>query len=88
MLERGIGFEQQYKFWIDYKDQKVGLGYIDFLVEKSLVVELKSSRQLQDLHRAQLISYLKATGCQLGLLLNFKSPTMKDGIERIIYSTR
>ncbi len=64
----------------------IGTGRVDFLVAGSLVVELKTVNELAPVHSAQVISYLKATGCKLGLLLNFNSEVMREGINRIILS--
>ncbi len=57
---------------------------IDLLVERRLVVELKTVDTLLPVHSAQVISYLKAIGSQLGLLLNFKVAVMKDGTKRVV----
>lgn len=57
---------------------------IDFIVENCVILEIKSVDKVLPVHRAQLISYLKLTGLPLGLLLNFKVPHMRDGIERFI----
>ena len=81
---RGISFERQMAFEVHYKGRVVGSGRVDIMVERDLVVELKAVEPVLDLHRAQVISYLKATRTSLGLILNFKAPLLKDGIERII----
>lgn len=86
MAARGIPFERQSAFSISYKGSVVGSGRVDFLVGGSLVVELKSAERLLELHKAQVISYLKATRTNLGLILNFKASVLKNGIERVIYS--
>lgn len=66
--------------------QPVGEGKLDLLVRDLLIVELKTVDMLMPIHTTQLISYLKATGLQLGLLINFNVPVLKDGIKRIIHS--
>ena len=71
-------------FDVHYKGKVVGSGRVDLMVEGALVVELKVVDPIHDLHRAQVISYLKATGASLGLILNFKAPLLKDGIERFL----
>ncbi len=81
-----IGFERQLVFSVPYKDQKVGEGRIDFLVEGRLIVELKAVDKLVPIHTAQVISYLKATGCTLGLLINFNERLLRSGIQRVILS--
>ena len=84
--ERGIRFNRQFAFNIPYKDKKVGEGRLDFLVEGLLVVELKAVEKLAPIHTAQVISYLKATGCSLGLLINFNERLIRSGIQRVILS--
>jgi GxxExxY protein len=61
-------------------------GRLDLLVEDRLVVELKAVETLAPIHRAQVLSYLKATNLQLGLLINFNAPILKDNIKRVILS--
>jgi GxxExxY protein len=68
-----------------YDGLTIDLGYrIDLLVEDKVIVELKAVEKIHPLHKAQLLSYLKLSGKQLGLLLNFGELHLKDGIERII----
>lgn len=57
---------------------------IDILVERKIIIEVKAVHVIDDVHRAQLHSYLRSTGCRVGLLLNFRLPHLKDGIERIV----
>jgi GxxExxY protein len=57
---------------------------LDILVEKQLIVEIKAVEQINSLHEAQLLTYLKLTGLRLGLLINFNVPHLKDGIKRLI----
>jgi GxxExxY protein len=84
--QRGIPFVQQHPVALLYEGQDVGEGFRDFLVDKVLVVELKAVDVLASIHKAQVISYLKATGLHLGLLINFNSALLKNGIQRIIHS--
>jgi len=83
---RGIPFERQRAVQIDYKGHEVGTGVIDLLVEGKLVVELKTVEELLPVHSAQVISYLKAMGAKLGLLLNFRVAVLKHGIRRVVLS--
>ena len=70
-----------------YDDINLDVGFrIDLLVEKSLIVELKSVNQLAPIHKAQILTYLMLSNISLGLLLNFNSVHLKDGIVRIINS--
>ena len=82
--ERGIEFERQKTFSVRYKEQPVGEGRVDFLIDGKLVVELKAVEKLLPVHKAQVISYLKATACQLGLLINFNENLLRSGIQRVI----
>ena len=81
---RGISFERQKPIAVTYKGRRVGQGILDFLVEGTLIVELKAVSNLTPLHEAQVLSYLKATRHPLGLLINFNVPILKHGIRRII----
>ncbi|MFB6372716.1 MAG: GxxExxY protein [Bradymonadaceae bacterium] len=83
---RDVPFERQAEFTIDYKDREIGRGRTDFVVDDRLVVELKAITTFKDIHRAQVISYLKALDLDLGLLFNFNAELLKDGVQRIIHS--
>ena len=83
---RGVPFVRQIPIPVQYKGQSVGQARLDFLVDGALVVELKAVDALAPVHKAQVISYLKATGNQLGLLMNFNVPVLSQGIQRIIFS--
>ena len=81
---RGIKFERQSPASVVYKGHLCGEGRLDFLVEGELILELKTVEKLGDIHDAQVLSYLKATDLELGILLNFYSAILKNGIRRII----
>ena len=84
---REIPFERQRSIPVHYKGHDVGASRPDFVVEDRLVVEVKAAAGLTAIHRAQVISYLKAMGQPLGLLLNFKTYVLKDsGIRRVVMS--
>lgn len=83
---QGIIFEKEFPVSIIYKGELVGEGYIDIFVERRLIVELKAVEALLPVHTAQVMSYLKATGCLLALLINFNVPVLKTGIRRIVLS--
>lgn len=83
---KGIPFKRQVSLGVEYKGERVGEGRIDMLVRDALIVELKTVDGLAPIHKAQAISYLKATGLKLALLINFNVPVLKDGIKRIILS--
>jgi GxxExxY protein len=68
-----------------YKEVKLDFGYrIDLLVENKVVIELKVVEAFNDVHIAQTLTYMKLAGCKLGLLLNFYTKSLKDGIKRLI----
>jgi GxxExxY protein len=83
---RGIPFARQHVVQVRYKGHMVGEGRLDLLIGNSLVVELKAADRIDPVYTAQLLSYLKATGFQLGLLINFNVPILKTGIRRVILS--
>jgi GxxExxY protein len=79
-----IRFERQLALPIIYDSVIIEAGYrLDLLVDSLVVVEIKAVDRLTDLHRAQLLSYLKLGGYRLGYLLNFNVAMMKDGIHRM-----
>jgi GxxExxY protein len=81
---RGIPFEEQKLCPIKYKDLVIEDAYrLDFLVDGLVVVELKTVETLNDIHEAQVLTYLKFAGCRLGLLLNFHSTTLIKGLRRL-----
>jgi GxxExxY protein len=79
----GLWFERQKEFKLFYEGELIGEGKLDFLVEDTIIVELKHVESIASIHVAQSISYLKATGKRLCLILNFNAPLLKDGIRRI-----
>ena len=81
---RGVPFVRQVPAPVLYKGKVVGEGRLDMVVRDTVIVELKTVEALAPIHSAQLLSYLKATGCQLGLLINFNVPLLRQGIKRII----
>jgi GxxExxY protein len=76
LRHRGIPFDPEKEVPIFFEGEDVGLHRLDLLVGEQIVVELKAVKALEDVHYAQLKSYLKATGLHVGLLLNFDSPTL------------
>jgi GxxExxY protein len=82
---RHIPYEQQAPIGVTYKQVLVGQSRLDFLVGECLVVELKAVEGLSPIHQAQVISYLKATGLNLGLLINFNVTMLKSGLRRVVY---
>lgn len=82
---RQIEFEQEKPIPIHYKGVALDCGYrLDFVVENRVVVELKAVEKALPVHEAQLLTYLKLTGCKVGLLINFNIPVLKDGVTRLV----
>lgn len=81
----GLFVEKQKPMPLIYEEVKLDIGYrIDLLVEKSVVIEVKSCEALNDVHLAQVLTYLKLSGCRLGLLINFNTNLFKKGYRRIL----
>jgi GxxExxY protein len=80
-----LPFERQKALPIVYKGKRLDCGYkLDIVVENRIILELKSCEQIEPIHKAQLLTYLKLSGLTLGLLLNFRVSVMRDGIARIV----
>jgi len=82
--QRHIPFQRQALIPVQYKGVAVGESRLDLFVDDRLVVELKAVDQVSSLHFAQVKNYLKATGCQLGLLINFNTSMLSRSIKRIV----
>ena len=83
---RGVPFERQVPVTVQYKGAPIGEARADLRVGHCLIVELKSVERLAPIHVAQVISYLKAFDCQLGLLITFNVPLLRTGVRRVILS--
>jgi GxxExxY protein len=82
---RDILFERQKPLPIEYKGKRLDCGYrLDIIVEGQIILELKSCDKFEPIHQAQLLTYLKLSNLNLGLLLNFNVPLMKDGVMRVV----
>jgi GxxExxY protein len=82
---RDLSFEKQKPLPIEYKGNKLDCGYrLDIVVENAIVLELKSCEKIEPIHRAQILTYLKLSDLHLGLILNFNTTVMRDGIFRIV----
>ena len=82
LRSRGLEVNSQVPLKVTYKEETIGEYAVDILVERSVILELKAVDQLQKVHEAQLINYFKATGLNVGLLINFKHP--KADIKRFV----
>ena len=82
---RNIAFEQEKSLPVEYKGMQLDCNYrLDFVVEKKIVVELKATNEMNPLFEAQVLTYLKLTGCRVGLLINFNIPVLKNGLTRLV----
>ncbi|MDT8317542.1 MAG: GxxExxY protein [bacterium] len=85
LLGAGLKVEQQKPLPVIYRDVKLDCAYrLDLMIENIVIVEIKSVEKLMPVHSAQLLSYLKLSGCSLGLLMNFNVEMLKTGIRRIV----
>lgn len=85
----GLRYEPQVRLPVVYRGMHVDAGYrLDFIVEDTVIVELKAVEVVIPLHRAQLLSYLRLSGLSVGLLLNFNVVRMTQGIHRLVLSDR
>lgn len=85
LLQAGLKVESQRGLPVVYKEVRLECGYrIDLLVENKVIIEIKSVEALNDVHLAQIITYLKLSGCKLGYLINFNVKLIKDGIRRVV----
>jgi GxxExxY protein len=81
----GLDFKRQVPLPVVYKSVRLDCGYrLDVVVDETVIIELKTVERLLPVHDAQLLTYLKLSGIRTGLLLNFYSPTLKDGIRRFV----
>lgn len=85
LSQAGLAFVRQDPLPVRYKSILLDCGYkMDIVVENRLILELKTVEELAPIHSAQLLTYLKLSGFKTGLLLNFLTPVLKDGIKRIV----
>ena len=82
--EAGLSYETEKKILVPYKDHLIDGHRIDLIVEGVVLVELKAIPRLAELHRRQVLSYLKATGLRLGFVMNFNVEALKYGIKRVV----
>jgi len=89
LVDRGLSVERQKALPVKYRGVNLDCGYrIDLLVEGIIIIELKAVEKIDPIHKAQLLSYLKLSGCELGLLINFNVRMLKSGIHRIVLSLK
>jgi GxxExxY protein len=85
LSKEGLKVEKQKSLPLIYEEVKLECGYrIDLLVENKVVIEIKAVESLNDIHFAQVLTYLKLSKCKLGLLINFNVTILKEGIRRVV----
>ena len=85
LSKMGLSFKRQQSLPVEYKGIKLDCGYrLDLVVEEKVIVEVKSVEKLLPIHQAQLLTYLRLSELKLGLLINFNSALLKDGIKRMV----
>ncbi len=83
--DRGIKYQREVVVPLTYKNRRLDCGFrVDFLIENSIVIELKSVEILLFVHESQILSYLRLMGKKVGLILNFNEPILKKGIRRFV----
>ncbi|UYV13662.1 MAG: GxxExxY protein [Phycisphaera sp.] len=80
----GIPFERQVETVVDYKGVPLRSQRLDVVVDRQIIVELKSVERVHEVHKAQLLSYLRMSKLPLGLLINFNTQHLRDGLNRVI----
>lgn len=85
LKKRGLNVESEIPMPILYEDIKLDVGFrADLIVENKVIIELKSIEKVAEVHKKQLLTYLRISGLRVGLLINFGAPLIKDGIFRIV----
>jgi GxxExxY protein len=85
LMKAGLVVEREKALPLVYSEVRLDCGYrIDLLVEEKVILEIKAVEALNAVHTAQVITYLKLSGCRLGMLMNFNVALMKDGIKRVV----
>lgn len=85
LSENGVAFRRQVPLPVVYKAVRLDCGYrVDVVVEGRVILELKSAERLLPIHDAQVLTYMRLSGLWTGLLLNFNTPVLKDGIRRLM----
>lgn len=85
LQKSGLNIQKQKALPLIYEEVKLEIGYrIDIIVENKVIIEVKAVEALNDVHLAQLLTYLKLSDCKLGLLINFNVSLIKNGIKRVV----
>jgi len=85
LINQGLNIERQKALPLIYENIKMEVGYRpDIVVENKFIIEVKAVEALNDVHLAQILTYLKLSGCKLGMLINFNVLLFKDGVKRVV----
>jgi len=84
LTDRGVHFEEEKAIDVLYKGRSIHGQRLDLVAEGKVVLELKAVARLEAIHQSQVVSYLRATGLRAGLLVNFNTALLKDGLKRIV----
>jgi|TARA_B100000315_G_scaffold230870_1_gene241690 GxxExxY protein len=83
--QAAVSYQRQLALPVEYKSVKLDLGYrLDIVAENKLILELKTVEKILPIHEAQLLTYLRLSGIETGLILNFNSTVLKNGIRRLV----
>jgi GxxExxY protein len=84
LTANGIPFERERAVWVHYRGTPIPGQRIDFIVASAVIVEIKAVARMDPVFQAKLMSYLRTTGLRVGLLINFNTPLLKEGIKRVV----
>ncbi|MDB4292768.1 GxxExxY protein [Maribacter sp.] len=85
LKKSGLTVEKQKPLPLVYEEVKLEIGYrVDLIIENKVILEIKSVEALNDVHLAQVLTYLKLSNCKLGLLINFNVTLIKNGVRRVV----
>lgn len=85
LIDQGLQIQRQLSLPVVYKGARIDAGYvIDLIVDGKVIVELKAVEKILPVHEAQVLTYLKLHGCNVGLLINFHVPVLRHGIKRLV----
>ena len=87
LSKTGLKIERQKPLPLVYKEVRMDIGYrLDLLFNQKVIIELKAVEALTDVHLAQMLTYLKLSGCKLGMLINFNVAVIKNGVKRVVHN--
>lgn len=88
LKKTGFKIEKQKPLPLVYEEVHLEIGYrVDIMIENKFIIEIKAVEMLNDVHMAQILTYLKLSGCKLGMLINFNVDLIKNGVKRVINGT-